>query len=178
MKIGTTDSHLSHLAYSGIVQGQAIRLTSFRVKQRRCRSASPSILGARSAIDYVITSDRRFDQIEAQTLDALEKQGFSVQRTFSLRSAAGAKGNNATSSPGYSVLMLHTAGIQRQPLGHLHLFEQEGRIVIRPDLTAVDHVLTGAALVIALVLCGLDLCATASEVEECIELGQAVGGQV
>ena len=128
-------------------------------------------------MDYVITSDRPFDQIEAQTLDALEVQGFSVQRTFGLRSAAGASGNNASSSPGYSVLMLHAAGIQRQPLGHLHLFEREDRIVIRPDLTAVDRVDAGAALITALVLGGLDLCAAASEVEECIELGQVVGGR-
>jgi hypothetical protein len=129
-------------------------------------------------MDHVITPDRPFDQIEAQTLDVLEKQGFSVQRTSSLRSSAGAKGNNASSSPGYSVLMLHAAGIQRQPLGRLHLFEREGRIVIRPDLTAVDHVDAGAELIVALVLGGLDLCAAAAEVDECIELGRVVGRQL
>jgi hypothetical protein len=36
------------------------------------------------AMEYVIMTDRPFDEIEALTIDALEQLGLVVQRTFSL----------------------------------------------------------------------------------------------
>lgn len=67
--------------------------------------------------------------------------------------------------------MLYAAGVQGQPLGFLNLLEQKGQIVIRPILTPPDRGDAGAALVTALVLSGLDLCAEAAKVGECIESG-------
>jgi hypothetical protein len=127
-------------------------------------------------MDYVITSDQPFDQIESQAIEALEHQGFRVQRTFSLRSAARAT-EDSGGSPGYSVLLLHAAGPQRQPMGSLHLLEQGERFVLRPDLTVADGADTYAAAIAALVSAGLNICVEASRLETCTELGQAIGRQ-
>ena len=126
-------------------------------------------------MDYVITSNQPFDEIESQAIEALEQQGFSVQRTFSLRSAARATEDSGR-SPGYSVLLVHAAGRQWQPLGSLHLLEQGERFVLRPDLALADNDDTRATVIIALVLAGLDICAEASEAQGCTELGRAISG--
>jgi YHS domain-containing protein len=152
-------------------------------------------------MEYVITTDRAFDQIEALTIDALEQQGLMVQRTFSLRSAMGAGGGNtdpvtahqhgkaAGSSPGYSVLMLYAAGDPGRPLGLVTLYEQGGRTVINAVLTPLSYeqssspvtedavVDADAKLLASLVLSGLDFCVDVAAGQQCIDprqVGDAV----
>ena len=140
---------------------------------------------------YLVTANRPFEEIEALTTDALERQGLVVQRTFSLRSAVGTAGGNAStlegtgSSPGYSVLMLYASGTPRRPLGLITLYEREGRTVINPVLTPlengqhaspIDKGRTASAdldaeLVAALALSGLEFCAQVAKGEECIDTG-------
>jgi hypothetical protein len=126
-------------------------------------------------MNYVFSSNQPFDQIESQAIEALEQQGFSVQRTFSLRSAAGTA-EDSGSSPGYSVLLLHSAGHQRQPMGSVHLLEQGEQFVIRPDLTLADSDDRYAAVIEALVSAVLNISAEASKTEKRTELVQAIGG--
>ena len=142
-------------------------------------------------MEYVITANRTFEEIEALTTDALEKQGLVVQRTFSLRSAVGtAEGSTSTpkrtgSSPGYSVLMLYASGTRKRPLGLLTLYERGRRTVINPVLTPVENGRPAspigkgqstpsdadAELIAALVLSGLEYCVEVSKGEECISPG-------
>jgi YHS domain-containing protein len=151
-------------------------------------------------MEYVITTDRAFDQIEALTIDALEQQGLIVQRTFSLRSAIDAGGGNtdsvtsrqhseaAGSKPGYSVLMLYAVGDPGRPLGLVTLYERGGRTVINPVLTppayeqsssagseeaAVD---ADAKLLVSLVLSGLDYCVDVAAGQQCIDPRQVEDG--
>lgn len=139
-------------------------------------------------MEYVITADRSFEEIEALTADALEKQGLVVQRTFSLRSAVGAAGGSTRtlqgtgSSPGYSVLMIYASGTPKRPLGLLTLYERGERTVISPVLTPVSDGRisspTGegkpssadadAGLIAALVLTGLEFCVEVTRGKECI----------
>ena len=79
--------------------------------------------------------NRPFEEIEAQTIGVLKRQGFVVQRTFSLSSAMGAGRNSTDGNPGYSVLLLYAAGTRRQPLGLVTLYEWQGRTVIHSLLT-------------------------------------------
>lgn len=147
-------------------------------------------------MEYVITVDRPFEEIEALTTAALEQQGLVVQRTFSLRSALVAeRGNTGTlrgsgSGPGYSVLMLYATGTPRRPLGLLTLYERGRQIVINPILTPLDNgqpaspVEKGKAasgdadaeLVATLVLSGLEFCVKVARGEECIDT-RASGGK-
>jgi YHS domain-containing protein len=93
-------------------------------------------------MEYVVTTERSFDEIESRTIGALERHGLLVQRTFSLRSAVGA-GSMASqkpsapagAEPGYSVLMLYAAGALRRPLGLITLFQRGDRTIISPVLT-------------------------------------------
>ncbi len=97
-------------------------------------------------MEYLIASDLPFDEIEAQIVEALERQGWMVQRTFSLRSVVGADRRDrgtltlpdhsgATGAkPGYSVLMLYAAGALRRPLGLITLYERGDRTVVKPVL--------------------------------------------
>jgi YHS domain-containing protein len=135
-------------------------------------------------MEYIVRTCLPFDEIEAQTVEALERQGLTVQRTFSLHSAVGPKEEMGASTshdhsaalggkPGYSVLMLYAAGTLRQPLGLITLYERGDRIVINPVLTPLDNWLLSSAevgkaptrrgpdaeaeLVAALIRGGLDL---------------------
>lgn len=148
-------------------------------------------------MEYLVTANRPFEEIEALTITALERQGLVVQRTFSLRSALGAAGGNAGtlkgtgSSPGYSVLMLYASGTPRRPLGLITLYERGRRTVINPVLTPmgngrpaspIDSGKTASAdlvakVVAALVLSGLEFCAQVAKGEECIDTG-ASGGRL
>jgi YHS domain-containing protein len=122
-------------------------------------------------MEYVIMANRPFEEIEARTMDALKRQGFVVQRTFSLGSATGADKDSAKAltgavrNPGYSVLLLYSTGARRQPLGLVTLYERQGKTVINslPTSPVVggSQSLPGnkdveAELTVALALGGLD----------------------
>ncbi len=139
-------------------------------------------------MEYVITARRPFEETEALVIAALRQQGLLVQRTFSLRSAAGAAEESAStprgtgSSPGYSVLMLYALGTPRRPIGLLTLYERDRRTVIKPVIMPVEYPRpespmgeaqlapedADADLVAALVLGGLELCVEVARGEECI----------
>lgn len=126
-------------------------------------------------MEYVITADRPFEEIEVLAIEALEQRGFYVQRTFSLRSAAGAGLGIDSGGPGYSVLMLYASGDQPRPLGLVTLYEREGRTVFKPVLTSPTSHDAHAELVTALSLGGLDLCVDATEGAGCLDAWQMAG---
>ncbi len=107
-------------------------------------------------MEYVITTERSFDEIEALTTGALERHGFSLDRTFSLRSATNAASGQG--HPGYSVFMLYGPGADRRPLGLLTLYRSGWQTVISPMLTPASDADVNANLVGALVLDELELC--------------------
>lgn len=118
-------------------------------------------------MEYVITADRPFQQIEAQTIDALEQGGFLVHRTFSLGSVETASDGGKLQSPGYTVLMLYRSTPQPHPLGLVTLYERCGQTVLEALLTsyAASEVQghsgaqdVEAELAVALSLGGLDFC--------------------
>jgi hypothetical protein len=127
-------------------------------------------------MEYVITADRPFEQIEAQAIDALERQGFLVRRTFSLGSVS--DGRDAP-GPGYSVLMLYAAEGLGGPLALITLYERQEQTVIcsllippadrqsRPLSGGED---VGAELVVALALGGLEFCVDAGEGAGCMPM--------
>jgi hypothetical protein len=118
-------------------------------------------------MEYVVTANRPFEVIEAQTVDALERQGFLVRCTFSLRSAAGLESGGLDGSPGYTVLMLYQSADERQPLALVTLYEGQGRMVIEsllaPPTSRGPHypsqtVDVEAEVAAALSLGGVDFC--------------------
>jgi hypothetical protein len=121
------------------------------------------------AMRYVITADRPFGEIEAQTIAVLEQQGFVVRRTFSLESATRSSSDGACTSPGYSVLMLYASGFLREPLGLVTLYEQGGQTVLHSLLTLPAGGDVEAEMVAALAQSGLDFCVKARDGEICIQ---------
>ena len=83
----------------------------------------------------------------------------------------------AGSNPGYSVLMLHTSGVQRHPLGLLTLYQRGGWTVIKPVLAQPAGKDMDADLVAALLLSGLELCVDVAEWEH-EHLGDAGSGSI
>lgn len=142
-------------------------------------------------MEYVITSQLPFAEIEARTIEALERQGLVVQRTFSLRSAVEAGGDltekrlPTDAKPGYTILMLYASGLQGQPLGLLTLYERGGSTVLSPMVTPHSEeeiaipVAGGpvadadADLVAALLRSGLEFCLDIAASEDCIDLRAA-----
>jgi hypothetical protein len=122
-------------------------------------------------MEYVITANRSFEEIETQTIEALERWGFVVQRTFSLRSAIRAEIGGTAEKPGYSVLMLHASNTQRRPLGLVTLYERGERTVISALPASPDGTDENADLVAALVLGGLEFCVGTVAGVECIDPG-------
>ncbi len=123
-------------------------------------------------MEYVVTSGRPFEEVEALTVAALERQGMEVQRTFSLHSAVEGRTpatEGAGSNLGYSVLMLHSSGVQRQPLGLLTLYQRGERTVIHPVLALPAGEDVDADLVMALVLSGLEFCVDVEGTQDCID---------
>jgi hypothetical protein len=132
-------------------------------------------------MEYVITAGRPFQQIEAQTIDALEQGGFLVHRTFSLGSVMAADEGGRLQSPGYTVLMLYRSSPQPHPLGLVTLCERGGQTVLESLLTSYaagePQGLSGAQdveaeLAVALSLGGLDFCVHVPGRENCIAPGQ------
>ena len=120
-------------------------------------------------MEYVITANRPFADIEAETVAALERRGVVVRRTFSLRAATGVADSNGGGTPGYSVLMLYASNDQPHPLGLVTLYERGGRTVIKPALTSLASQDAYAELVTALVLGGLDFCMVSAGGRKCLD---------
>jgi len=118
-------------------------------------------------MEYLIAADRPFQEIEARTIRALQSQGFTVQRTFSLDSVTAVAGNGQ--HPGFSVLMLYAERARQQPLGLLTLYgQQAGQMVLTATLRSPAQD-TEAELVVALSRSGLDFCVHAAGGLNCIE---------
>lgn len=118
---------------------------------------------------YMITADRSFEEIEAQTIAVLEQQGFVIQRTFSLESATRSSGGGLYASPGYSVLMLYASGYLREPLGLVTLYQQEGQTVIHSLFTLPAGGDVEAEMAAGLAQRGIDFCVQAGDGETCIQ---------
>lgn len=100
-------------------------------------------------MEYVITSDLSFEEIEAKTMAVLEQRGFVVQRTFSLLSAIKGTPDSANSGPGYSVIMIHHAGDQYRHVGLITLYERDHRTVLTAMKTYPAEELSWPAAVTA-----------------------------
>ncbi len=120
-------------------------------------------------MEYEIMADRPFAEIELQTVDALERRGFVVRRTFSLRSATGAAGGIPDVSPEFSILMLYASRDEPRPLGVVTLYERGGRMVIKPALTVPMNQDGNAELVTALILGGLEFCIRTAGGRRCLD---------
>jgi hypothetical protein len=126
-------------------------------------------------MEYVITDALPFDDVEALATAALEQEGWSVQRTFSLSSAVGVDPRQAEDgNPNYSVLMLFVPGDSPRPLGLLTLLEQEGQVRLRllhTGRTEGHWAVTDAeaGLVAALARTGVGFCVSAAGGEACID---------
>jgi YHS domain-containing protein len=120
-----------------------------------------------SAMEYVITSRQPFEEVETQAIDALQREGFSVQRTFSLRSATASGTGPAEASLGYSVLLLYAPGEPRQVLGLVTLYERAGQTVIQPQLTPTGSRDAEAEILAALGQGGLEVCVEAAGGRRC-----------
>jgi hypothetical protein len=107
-------------------------------------------------MEYVITTERPFHEIEAVATAALERQGFVIQRTFSLHSATAASSLNA--SPGFSVFLLYWNDARLQPVGSVTLYQRGRWTVISPQLTSPADGDMDADLLAALMLGGLEFC--------------------
>ena len=121
-------------------------------------------------MEYVITTARPLEEIETLTKGALERHGFSVQRTFSLHSATGAASGQG--QPGYTVFLLYGPGAEQQPLGLLTLYRRGQQTVISPTLSPMADADVDANLVGALVLADLEVCVDTVGAEGCIKLKQ------
>ena len=119
-------------------------------------------------MEYVITIERPFEEIETLTRGALERHGFTVQRTFNLQSATAAE--NGQEQPGYSVFLLCRADVAQRPLGRLILYRRGAQTVINPRMSLADDADVAAELVGALVLGDLEMCIDAVNAERCIDL--------
>ena len=119
-------------------------------------------------MEYVITVERPFEEIETLTRGALERYGFTVQRTFDLQSATGAV--SGQEQLGYSVFLLCRSDADRQPLGLLVLYQRGAQTVIRPTPWLLTDADVEAELVGALALGDLELCIDAVSAEQGIDL--------
>lgn len=109
-------------------------------------------------MEYVITNQQPFDEVEGQAIRALEQQGFIVQRTFSLHSATASGRDRGQAGPGYSVLMLYAPGQGQRALGLITLYEGAGRTMLQPQLATMSSRDTEAEILGVLVRGGLDVC--------------------
>ena len=119
-------------------------------------------------MEYMITANRPFAEIEAETVAALERRGVVVRRTFSLRVATGVASSDSGGTPGYSILMLYAPSGQPHPLGLVTLYERGGRTVIKPVLTSLASQDANAELVTALIMGGLDFCMVSTGGRKCL----------
>lgn len=126
-------------------------------------------------MEYTITSERPFRDIETQIVEALERRGLGVQCTFSLGSATALSTGQSRENPGFSILMLYMPDAQRQPLGPVTLYERKGQLVIHLAPTSQAREDIGAELVAALALAGLDFCISTLNRGNCIDPKETAG---
>jgi hypothetical protein len=119
-------------------------------------------------MEYVITTERPFEEIETLTRGALERCGFAVQRTFSLQSATGPASEQE--QLGYSVFLLSRPDANWRPLGLLVLYRRGAQTVIKPMLSLRADADAQAELVGALVLGDLEMCIDTVGAETCIDV--------
>jgi len=119
-------------------------------------------------MEFVITIDRPFEEIEGLTSAVLERHGFAVERTFSLQSAAGAAGQHE--QPGYSVFLLSRSDGDRRPLGLLTLYRRGAQTVIRPILSLAADADVEAELIGSLIVGDMGMCIEAARTDGCTEL--------
>ena len=136
-------------------------------------------------MEYLINSKGSFREIETRTVEAFQRAGLLVQRTFCfsppVSSGDSQQGGTGDSrgDPGYTVLMLYRAEPPQSPLGLVSLYGRDGQVVLKSQLAAPE---TGQAeragegqdleaeLAAALSLGGLDLCVHAAGGRDCIDL--------
>ena len=118
-------------------------------------------------MEYVISIEQPFEEIEALIKGALERHGFTVQRTFDLQSATGAVSEQERL--GYSVFLLRRSDADHQPLGLLVLYRRGAQTVISPMLSLRSDADLEAELVGALVLGDLEMCVDAVGAKRCID---------
>ncbi len=118
-------------------------------------------------MEYVITIERPFEEIETLTRVVLERHGFAVERTFSLSAAGVASGQERL---GYSVFLLCRSDGDRRPLGLLTLYRRGAQTVINPMLSIVADADVEAELIGALVLGDMGMCIESAGFEGCIDL--------
>lgn len=118
-------------------------------------------------MEYVITTERSFGEIEAITRSTLERHGFLVQRTFSLHSATAAVIGQEQME--YSVFLVFAPGAGQRPT-LLALYRRGAQMVINPMLSPGADADADAELVGALLLGDLNVCIDAGDGERCIEL--------
>jgi hypothetical protein len=131
-------------------------------------------------MEYLVTANRPFEAIEAQAIAALQRHGFLVHRTFSLRSATRPEGKDAGGNPGYSVLMLYASDEHRQPLALVTLYEWQSCTVIESLATPLiarrqplspDAMDVEAELAAALSMGGLEFCVRTAGGAACLDPG-------
>ncbi len=118
-------------------------------------------------MEYLITSEQLFLEIESQTVTALERHGFVVRQTFSLHSATEAA--QMEKGPGYSVFMIYLTGASHQPAAQLTLYQREEQTLIAPALASAAPADMDANLVAAFVSGGLEFCVDVTGTEACID---------
>lgn len=122
-------------------------------------------------MEYVITTERPFDEIEALARGALERHGLRLEQTFSLRSATGAVRGQAEAA--YSIFVLYAPGADGRPLGLLSLYRRGGQTVINPALSVREDGDLDADLVGALLLGDLEVCVGSVGAEGCVDVSRA-----
>jgi hypothetical protein len=136
-------------------------------------------------MEYLISSKGSFREIETRTVEAFQRAGLLVQRTFCFspptpggdRQQGGL--GESREDPGYTVLMLYRAEPPQSPLGLVSLYGRGGQVVLKSQMAAPETGEAGhagesqdleAELAAALSLGGLDLCVHAAGGRDCIDL--------
>jgi hypothetical protein len=141
-------------------------------------------------MEYLINSNRPFQEVEARTVEALQQAGFLVHPTFRLTPTASDTNGESEprdrghtdnrEDPGYTVLMLYRSGPVQSPLGLVTLYGRGGRLVLRSQLEVSEAGQAGppgkvqdveAELAAALSEGDLDFCVHTARGSDCIDLG-------
>jgi hypothetical protein len=130
-------------------------------------------------MEYPINSSGSFREIETRTVEALQRAGLLVRRTFCFAPPVPDGHGDSRGDPGYTVLMLYRSEPPQSPLGLVSLYGRGGQVVLRSQLALPETGETGqpgesqdleAELVAALSLGDLDLCVHAAGGSDCIDL--------
>lgn len=132
-------------------------------------------------MEYLINSKGSFREIETRTVEALQRAGLLVERTFYFSAPVpdGQDGSESHEDPGYTVLMLYRSEPPQSPLGLVSLYGRGGQVALRSQLASPEAGEAGRAgesqdleaeLAAALSLGDLDLCVHAAGGSDCIDL--------